>query len=313
MAHWDAVPADLARRAAHWGAGEWMVRVYLDHRERTIGAEALVHALHTHLFIPVLYPDSRYVAELGYRTRAGRWRSVATSEPALTPADAAVGPRSSPEMGRFQARIQSTAAAAMAPTERSTPNRASRSLEGNSLVNQVPACPEPQTSADRLAQLIRREFSLRKSGSSGEILEHRVEVHERSREPKDLASNPPTDANSLAATGELPSSEASLSPPAAQGFWFEVNAELIVHGRTEPGARVTLGGRPVALRPDGSFTYRFALPDGDFTLPAVAIAAAGNDIRSARLHFTRGTQREGEVGHHPLAAALRPPIPDAIG
>ncbi len=313
MAHWDCAPSDLARRATHWGAGEWMVRVYLDQLEGTIGAEALVHSLHAHLFIPVLYPDRRYVAELGYRTRAGLWRSVATSESALTPTDAAVGPRSSPEMGRFQARIQSTAAAGtMAPTERSTPNRATRSLAGNSIANQIPASPKPQSAPDRLAQLILREFSLRKSGSSGEVLEHRVEVLELSREPKDLSSILPTDAHSLAALGEMPSSEASLSPPAAKGFWFEVNAELIVHGRTEPGARVTLGGRPVALRPDGSFTYRFALPDGDFALPAVAISAVGDDTRAARLHFTRGTQREGEVGHHPLAAVLRPPIPDAI-
>ncbi|MFO0928868.1 MAG: DUF4912 domain-containing protein [Gemmataceae bacterium] len=37
-------------------------------------------------------------------------------------------------------------------------------------------------------------------------------------------------------------------------FGFQVEAELIVYGTTEPNARVTLQGQPVSLRSDGSFT-----------------------------------------------------------
>ena len=48
----------------------------------------------------------------------------------------------------------------------------------------------------------------------------------------------------------------------AKGFWFNVNAELIIYGATEPTARVTLGGHEIKLRPDGTFSYRFSLPDG---------------------------------------------------
>src|SRR5207302_8550907 len=33
-------------------------------------------------------------------------------------------------------------------------------------------------------------------------------------------------------------------------FWFQLDAELIVYGATEPGARVTLQGEPVKLRHD---------------------------------------------------------------
>jgi hypothetical protein len=47
-------------------------------------------------------------------------------------------------------------------------------------------------------------------------------------------------------------------------FWFNVNAELVVYGATEPDATVTIGGRMIKLRPDGSFSYRFALPDGAY-------------------------------------------------
>src|SRR5438067_11322000 len=41
-------------------------------------------------------------------------------------------------------------------------------------------------------------------------------------------------------------------------FWFQLDAELIVYGATEPNARVTLQGEPVKLRPDGTFTMRFS-------------------------------------------------------
>src|SRR5262249_16795996 len=56
------------------------------------------------------------------------------------------------------------------------------------------------------------------------------------------------------------------SAPSGNGknrkFWFQLDAELIVYGATEPRARVTLQGEPVKLRPDGTFTMRFSLPDG---------------------------------------------------
>jgi len=60
-----------------------------------------------------------------------------------------------------------------------------------------------------------------------------------------------------------------------KGFWFNVNAELIIYGATEPNAQVTIGGRVIKLRPDGTFSYRFALPDGQFGLPAMAIRPTG--------------------------------------
>ena len=56
----------------------------------------------------------------------------------------------------------------------------------------------------------------------------------------------------------------------ARKFWFQLDAELIVYGATEPNARVTLQGEPVKLRPDGTFTMRFSLPDSRQIIPAVA-------------------------------------------
>jgi uncharacterized protein len=97
-----------------------------------------------------------------------------------------------------------------------------------------------------------------------------------------------------------------------KGFWFNVNAELIIYGATEPDATVTIGGRAIRLRPDGSFSYRFILPDGRYQLPAVATSADGTDSRSAALEFGRSTQYRGEVQAHPQDPTMKPPRPEHV-
>jgi hypothetical protein len=100
--------------------------------------------------------------------------------------------------------------------------------------------------------------------------------------------------------------------PRGKGFWFNVNAELVIYGATERDATVTIGGRKIKLRHDGSFSYRFALPDGRYDLPVVAVSADGTDGRAAELKFTRSTELLGDVGTYPQDPALKPPTPDDV-
>ncbi|HEY7328859.1 MAG TPA: DUF4912 domain-containing protein [Gemmataceae bacterium] len=74
-------------------------------------------------------------------------------------------------------------------------------------------------------------------------------------------------------------------------FWFQLDAELIVYGATEPNARVTLQGQPVKLRPDGTFTMRFSLPDGRQIIPAVAVSPDGVEERTVVLAVERNTRQ----------------------
>jgi uncharacterized protein len=73
-------------------------------------------------------------------------------------------------------------------------------------------------------------------------------------------------------------------------FFFVIDAELIVFGRTEPNARVTLQGEPVKLRPDGTFTMRYSFPDGRQIIPAVAASADGVEERTIVLAVERNTK-----------------------
>jgi hypothetical protein len=100
-------------------------------------------------------------------------------------------------------------------------------------------------------------------------------------------------------------------PPLPRKFWFQVNAELVVYGATEPDAIVTIGGRRIRLREDGSFSYRFALPDGSYQLPVVA-ESRDQDVREARIEFARKTSVTGKVGVHPQDSSLKVPAPESI-
>ena len=73
-------------------------------------------------------------------------------------------------------------------------------------------------------------------------------------------------------------------------FWLAVNTELIVYGATEPDAKLTVQGREVTLRPDGTFTLRFALPDGKQTIPVEARSKDSKDSRRITPIVTRKTE-----------------------
>ena len=95
--------------------------------------------------------------------------------------------------------------------------------------------------------------------------------------------------------------------PASDRFWFDVNAELVIYGATEPGARLVFAGQPLESRPDGTFSFRLALPDGDFEVVLSAASGRSDDRREARLRLSRHTECRGNIGKPPGDPSLPPP------
>jgi len=95
---------------------------------------------------------------------------------------------------------------------------------------------------------------------------------------------------------------------APRGFFMHVNAEVIFYGGTHPDAKVTIDGKPIGLRPDGTFRYHFVLPDGEFEIPIVATSPDGVETRRAVLKFERATARQGNVG-----STAQPPLGAPMG
>jgi hypothetical protein len=83
--------------------------------------------------------------------------------------------------------------------------------------------------------------------------------------------------------------------PKERKFWLWVDCELIVYGATEPDAKVTIQGRPIALRQDGSFTLRFALPDGKQVIPVKAVSADQIEERTITPIVSRETKTSNLV------------------
>lgn len=71
-------------------------------------------------------------------------------------------------------------------------------------------------------------------------------------------------------SGAISSISSPIGKPKEKGFRLVVNTELIVYGSTEPDAMATIEDRPIKLREDGSFSLRFALPDGEYFFPVKA-------------------------------------------
>ena len=67
--------------------------------------------------------------------------------------------------------------------------------------------------------------------------------------------------------------------------------ELVVHGRTEPDATVWLNQKGIKLNPDGTFSLRYALADGEIPLKFIAQSSDGVEQR----HINTRVERERTI------------------
>jgi phosphate transport system substrate-binding protein len=70
-------------------------------------------------------------------------------------------------------------------------------------------------------------------------------------------------------------------------FWFVTDAELIIHGATQPNATVTVGGHSIKLKPDGTFHLRIPFSDNVIEYLLTAVAANGQDVRNISKKFSQ--------------------------
>ncbi|MEM9365815.1 MAG: DUF4912 domain-containing protein [Planctomycetota bacterium] len=71
---------------------------------------------------------------------------------------------------------------------------------------------------------------------------------------------------------------------------LDVEAELIVFGKTDPTATVMVSGRPVKLQEDGAFTLRLEFPDRRQVLPITAETRDGLRQRTTVIAIERNTK-----------------------
>jgi hypothetical protein len=311
-AHWDFTLEQQRRFNAQSAHGHLILRTYVGAPQGKPVSEIHVHPESRHWFTHVERAATEYAVELGFYRRDHKWTRVAVTSSALMPpdtisSDTTVSFATIPVDTSFEKLLATVKQAAQenVPLAQALAEirRCSHAEMPGAAVESAPWTPAQERA---LEEVIRTDTSPCAWMDSLAISEMMLGWE-----------HPEGSVSSLEAAGfglldwpagvEENISSPSGGPPAEKGFWFNVNAELVIYGATERDATVTIGGRTIALRPDGSFSYRYALPDGDYALAVVAVSADGTDGRAAKLRFTRTTELAGDVQTHPQDPALQPP------
>jgi hypothetical protein len=311
--HWDLTREQQRRYNARSADRHLVLRIY---REAIGGrplSEVHVHPESRHWFVHVDQAGTKYVSELGLYTKGGAWERISASGPTLTPPDS-VSADVSAEFATipFELPFSKMVSLVKEALRGSVPLAAALEelrRQGHPGLPEAGAqsVPGEWTPAQEraLADILRMDQVRRVWLGSLEITElirHQFVEEFAARAAAEFGA--PTSPTSL--PGGV-SSPLGGEGPSERGFWLNVNAELIIYGATESSATVTIGGRKIWLRPDGTFSYRFALPDGRYELPVVAVSADQTDGRAAELRFGRETEYRGDVGLQAQDPELKAP------
>src|SRR6185436_2277071 len=276
----------------------------------------LVNEIHVHpesknWFVNVADAGTKYAAELGYYVTPGAWTRLSVSGATLTPPDTvsedtSVWFETLPPDLHFQHLVQLVKAAASESIPLLEAIQQLRASGFKGLPDAHAASIGKWTAEQEraLAELVTIDAVRRVWMGSLEITEL-IRRQLQQQISSAVFSEFAIPSSWSGAVGSVTSPYGRAERP--KGFWFNVNAELIIYGATEPDAEVTIGGKKIRLRQDGTFSYRFALPDGKYALPAVARSSDGTDARGADLKFNRSTEYRGDVGKHPQDARLKTP------
>jgi uncharacterized protein len=282
-AHWD-LTAEQQRHYNSLSADHHLVlRVYAGTEPGQPIRDVHLHPESSHWFVHVERADTSYAAELGFYGPEREWVTITTSSPAVTPPDRA----SADQTVRFA----------------TVPVHLRLAQVSASVKSAVPGPPPALTAAQEraLAIMVGPHLTPQEPMSSAEIGELVGRQGEQEAAVAEISQ--PGPAGVEAESVSSPAGPVEEGPPV---FWLNVNAELVIYGATDPGASVTIGGEPVQLRSDGTFSCRFSLPDGVHTVTVSALSAEG-ELRQAELQFSRQTAYHGVVALAPQDPSLQPP------
>ena len=316
-ANWDLTREQQLRCNKQSVDAHLILRIYA---EAVVGRPILeihVHPESRHWFANVERAASQYAAEIGYYRKGRKWTSIATSGATLTPpemvsSDATAEFATIPVDVPFEKllAVVTLAVREHRPLARAVEELRRAGYAGLPRVAAMPAAAWTPAQERALSEIINLDQGRRVWIGSLEI----TELVRRELEYEISSLSAAQFGRPTSPGGAVSSVSSPFGGEQERGkeFWFRVNAELIIYGATEPDASVSIGGRRIKLRPDGSFTYRFTLPDGSYDLPVVAVSADGTDGRAAELKFSRATEFLGDVGAQPQDPELKPPLTENV-
>lgn len=315
-AHWDLTSDQNGGHAARVGEQGLVVKVYRQNQPEQPLGEIPVSTEKRHAFVHVDFAGESYVAELGYYATGREWKALSVSDPVPTPVESVAEDRPI----QFATHLLEEPSA-MGPGKLTTDLAQARSpdrtlSEPQPVRANLPAFLTQAAPVGGAGQFPPEDPWLQKAAMSGPS-EPELRIEPTQEQPSPVSDWTAAHDQALAeligwnlmphatpASAQIPeilrgradrSSPSGGELPGRQGFWFNIEAELVIYGATEPNAQVTVSAQPVELRPDGTFSFRVALPDGQHAFSAAAYSAEG-EVRRAEMEFQRNTRHYGQAG-----------------
>ncbi|MGB3639184.1 MAG: substrate-binding domain-containing protein [Rivularia sp. (in: cyanobacteria)] len=75
-------------------------------------------------------------------------------------------------------------------------------------------------------------------------------------------------------------------------FWFEADAELIIHGATEPGSTVNIDGQSIKVKQDGTFHLRVPFTESLINYLITAVAPDSEQAKTIHMQFSQTERKD---------------------
>lgn len=75
-----------------------------------------------------------------------------------------------------------------------------------------------------------------------------------------------------------------------RNFDFQIDADVVLFGQTDPSVQVSIKGEPLHLNPDGTFSVRFSMPEKRHVFPVDAVGSDGVETQRVIIALERNTK-----------------------
>jgi hypothetical protein len=292
FAYWDLSPEQYQAAAGAAHDGKVFLEIYVLGEGRV--QQVHVWDSHKNWYLQVNRPDTAFFAQIGFYRADGSFEVLSRSADVRTPRDT-LSPNTDARFVTIPFHVSfrdlfDMIASQSQPGEElaETLARLQRSDYELPFQARVPRDLTVKESEELLEYLGDEEVRRRMVGSFEitEILKKRFET---------MVSSGQWASSAGAWVTSLSSPFGASFGARERGFHMHVNAELIIYGGTEPNAKVRIDGHDITLSKDGTFSYHFVFPDGQFHIPIEATSADAVEKRSALLSFLRITETDGDV------------------
>ncbi|MEH2183362.1 DUF4912 domain-containing protein [Nostoc sp.] len=253
-------------------------------------------------FVEIPISDRDYIAEIGYVADGGRWLFIARSAIVRVFSPAPTDSTTDPTVENVA--LASETAIGLANVEAETaPEESSISLTPRTPKWAYVSWHISKAQSEALRQQGGSQLAVRLYDVTGIDLNYQspqlVQQYESEEVARDrFVAIPVSDRDYMVEIGYIADSDRWLLiarsanvrvfSRAYGDFWFVADAELIIHGATQPNTSVNIGGHAIKIKPDGTFHLRLPFSDGlmDYL---ITVAADGESPKTIHKKFSQET------------------------